>query len=76
MPDRTELTQNVINALEITAGGHGLHKHALWQLCELLKELVPSDLTAPETMAMVTILSHAHERKLLTPDTRASRCRH
>ena len=67
MPDRATITERVVNALELTGGGHNLQKHAMWQVCELLRRLVPSDLTAAETMALVTILAHAHERKLIIP---------
>lgn len=63
----SSLTERVAQALELTDGGDTLQRHAAWQVCALLKEMNPSDLTSGETMAIVTILSHAHERKLNAP---------
>lgn len=68
MPDRAGLGQRVLQALELTAEGAVLHKHTMWELCELLTRLDPSDLTPAETMGITVILAEAHARKLAAPN--------
>jgi len=62
----SDLSIRIMRALDLAKPEdyEPLHPHTSWQVCQLLEELRPSELSAVESMALAVILSMAHARKL------------